>query len=83
MEYEKIYVETLVRFPAEGGMRPVAVIWENGSRFEIDRIKFIDRAPARVSAVMPMRYTCVMGGREKYLYFEEEGLRWLVERERL
>ena len=45
--------------------------------------KFIDRAPARVSAVLPMRYTCVMGGREKYLYFEEERLRWFVERERL
>jgi hypothetical protein len=30
-----------------------------------------------------MRYTCVMGGREKYLYFEEDEQRWFVERERL
>lgn len=83
MEYEKIYVETLVRFPAEGGMRPVAVIWENGSRFEIDRIKFIDRAPARVSAVLPMRYTCVMGGRGKVSVFRRRDAALVRGKERL
>lgn len=70
-------------FPRKGGCAPSPSSGKTAAVSEIDRIKFIDRAPARVSAVLPMRYTCVMGGREKYLYFEEERLRWFVERERL
>ena len=37
------------------------------------------RAPARVNAVLPVRYTCVIGGKEKLIYFEPERMRWFVE----
>ncbi len=79
MEYEKIYVSVAVRFPQEGGMRPLYIEWENGRRFSIGRIKFIEHASARVGSVLPVRYTCVIAGKEKFLYFEPEEQRWFVE----
>lgn len=82
MEYEKVYVETIVRFAADGGMRPLYIVWEDGGKYKIDRVKFAARAPARVPSVLPLRYTCMIGGRERYLYFEEERRRWFVERAR-
>lgn len=83
MEYERVNVETVVRFAKDGGMRPLYIVWEDGRTYEIERIRFIERAPARVSAVLPVRFTCVMGGTDKYLYYEAGSQRWFVERPRL
>ena len=80
MEYEKIYVETVVRFSVTGGMRPLYIVWEDGERYAVDKVRFIDRAPARVGSVMPVRYTCVMNGREKLLYYEPADEKWFVEK---
>ena len=34
----KVYVEVDVRFLKDGGMRPIALVWEDGHRYEIDRL---------------------------------------------
>ena len=83
MDFEKIYVEVIVRFLAEGGMRPIYIIWNDGRKFEIDKVRYIERAPARVSSVLPMRYTCSVGGKDKYLYYESAEERWFIEKERV
>lgn len=77
-----MYVEVVAKFPAGGGMRPLYIVWEDGRKYEIDRVKSVGRAPARVSSILPVRYTCVFGGRERCLYFEEAEKRWFVERVR-
>ena len=82
MEYEKVYVEMIVRCAREGGMRPIMLVWEDGRRYEIDRVKFAERAPSRAPSVVPVRYTCLIGGTERHLYYEEEDRRWFVERKR-
>lgn len=79
MAYKKVCVEILGRFSAEGGLRPVELVWADGKRYSIERVRFVERAPARVGAVLPVRYTCLLNGREKYLYFEPEKMRWFVE----
>ncbi len=79
MEYRKVCVEILARFSRYGGIRPVEVVWEDGRRFPVDKLKYIEQAPARVSAILPVRYTCMMGGRERRLYYEPEKERWFVE----
>ena len=79
MQYEKVCVEIFARFLSSGGLRPVELLWTDGARYPIDRTKFIERAPARVPAVLPIRYTVVIGGRERYLYFEPEKMCWFVE----
>lgn len=60
-------------------MRPIELKWQDGEVYLIDRVRFAERAPARVSAILPIRYTCLIGGREKYLYFEPEKMQWFVE----
>ncbi len=77
MRYEKVYVEVLVRFKKEGGMRPVAVVWEDGRAFPIDKIIKTGLAPGKTGAVLPIRYVCAFGEKIRPLYFEKE--RWYVE----
>lgn len=79
MDYQKVHVEVEVKFLKEGGMRPVRIKWTDGRMFLIERVKFIERASARVGSVLPVRYTCILAGREKYLYYEPEEMRWFVE----
>lgn len=79
MDYQKVHVEVEVKFLKEGGMRPVWVKWEDGRKFQVERIKFIERASARTGSVLPVRYTLIIGGREKRLYYEPEDMRWFVE----
>lgn len=79
MQYRKVCVEVTARFSKEGGVLPLSLVWEDGHRFTVDRVKAVEAAPARVGALLPVRYTCVIGGREKWLYLEPEKLRWFVE----
>lgn len=58
---------------------PLSLVWEDGRTLSIDRVKAVEHAAARVSALLPVRYTCVILGRERWLYFEPEKQRWFVE----
>lgn len=79
MEYKKVCVEVIARFSEKGGVFPMELFWPDGTRFSVDRVRSVERAPARVNAVLPVRYTCVIRGREKFLYFEPDHMRWFVE----
>ena len=79
MDYQKVHVEVEVKFLKEGGMRPEWIKWEDGRKFFIEQIKYIERASARAGSVLPVRYTLMLGGREKFLYYEPEDMRWFVE----
>lgn len=79
MGYKKICVEVLARFLAEGGVRPIQIVWSDGRRYPVERICSVQRAPARVSAVLPLRYICIISGQEKALYYEPDRMRWFVE----
>lgn len=80
MAYEKIYVEVVVRFHADGGMRPLEIKWADGERYVVDRVKYVERAPSRTGALVCKRYTILISGFEKCLYYEEGRERWFVER---
>ncbi len=79
MGYRKVYIEVSARFAAEGGVRPVELVWSDGRKYAVDRVRFAERAPAHVPSVLPVRFTCMIGGKEKFLYFEPDRLRWFVE----
>ncbi|MBQ8427524.1 MAG: hypothetical protein IJX16_07200 [Clostridia bacterium] len=80
MRYEKVYVGVVAKFSADGGLRPMEIIWKDGQRFTVDRVKYIERAPSRVGGILTKRYTVIINGFEKQLYFDERGERWFVER---
>lgn len=79
MEYKKVWIEVVTRFLSEGGMRPEELVWSDGRRYLIERVRFVERVPAHVPSMLPVRYTCMIGGKEKYLYFEPQKQRWFVE----
>ena len=43
MESSKVYVEVVARFDQEGVMMPMAFTWEDGTKYEIDRVKSKER----------------------------------------
>ncbi|HIX06769.1 MAG TPA: hypothetical protein H9865_11845 [Candidatus Fournierella pullicola] len=73
---EKRYVAVDVRFAAEGRLRPLQIVFDQGHIYEIDRIKDVCRRAADVGGVGD-RYTCIIQGHERYLWFEKG--RWFVE----
>ena len=82
----KAYVEVDAAFSTEGGLEPKAIIWEDGRRFEITRVTDMRAAPAEIAGGRGDRYTIVLNGQTRYLFFEhatdtESGVqgRWFVE----
>ena len=80
MLYEKVYVGVIAKFDIEGGLKPIQIIWQDGQRFIIDRIKYIERAPSKTGGILTKRYTIIVEGFEKQLYYESRLERWFVER---
>ena len=80
MQYEKVYVEIVVKFALDGQIRPLFINWRDGERFYIDRLKRIEKAPARAGSLITRRYTVLINGLERYLYYELNTERWFVER---
>lgn len=78
MESAKVYVPVVVEYAADGGLKPVSFVWEDGTRYEIDRVLDVRRAASLKAGGMGTRYTCRVRGRQTYLYLEED--RWFMER---
>lgn len=76
MDREKKYVPVLVRFDAEGKMRPVEIEFEEGQVFAVDRILDVRQAACQSVGGVGDRYTCRILGKETYLWFEKG--RWFV-----
>lgn len=76
MRYKQ-YVSVVARFSPDGDLRPLEILWPDGTRYEITRVLDVKpRASLRVGGV-GMRYTCVIHAKETYLFLEEN--RWFVE----
>ena len=85
----KTYVEVSVIFDEDGRMTPRTLLWEDGTRFEIDRILDVRPAPALRGGGYGDRYTIRIGRQQSYLFFERSTAlsgtqvgRWFVERKR-
>ena len=83
----KTYVEVSVTFDEDGRMTPRTITWEDGTRFEIDRVLDVRPAPALRCGGQGDRYTVMIGGQQRYLFFEhstdmdDSNLgRWFIER---
>ncbi|CAK7087470.1 MAG: hypothetical protein ENTB_04229 [Enterocloster aldenensis] len=75
---EKKYVRVKAEFTPEGNLVPLCVVWDDGRKFEIDRVKQCDRAASRKAGGVGLRYVCLIRGREAVLYYEEN-YKWFVE----
>ena len=83
----KVYVPVDVEFRSDGVMLPREIIWEDGTRYEIDRVLDIRQAAAMKAGGQGDRYTVMINGMQSYLFFERSANqtgntigRWFVER---
>lgn len=83
----KVYVDVIARFNSEGVLIPLSLTWEDGEKFDIDRVTDIRQAAAMKAGGQGDRYTIWVRGRQSYLFFERNQSltgnnlgRWFVER---
>jgi len=86
----KVYVPVDVRFDETGRMLPHTITWEDGTKYEIDKVTDIRPAPAQKAGGQGDRYTVWIGGKQSYLFFERAATvigcnlgRWFVERKEI
>ena len=69
-QYRKQYVNVRVDFSDEGVMLPRSIIWTDGQEYPIDRIRDVRSAPALKAVGQGDRYTVVISGQDRFLFFE-------------
>ncbi len=74
---EKLYVEVVVDVDADGTTTPLAIVWEDGRRFDVDRVVERRHAASMKVGGYGVRYTVQIGGRERHLWQDDRG--WYVE----
>lgn len=86
----KVYVPVDVEFRSDGTMLPRIIVWEDGTKYEIDRVLDIRQAAAMRAGGQGDRYTVMIDGKQSYLFFERSASltgnnigRWFVERRTL
>ena len=84
---DKVFVAVNVDHREYGVMIPREITWENGRKFEIDKVSDIRQAAAMKAGGQGDRYTITVQGKQSYLFFERSTNqtgnnigRWFVER---
>lgn len=75
----KVYVDVLAEFSKDGLLIPKEITWEDGRRYEITRVKDKRRAASTRAGGVGERYTCVVDGKEIFLFYEDNNM-WFMER---
>ena len=73
----KVFVEVVARFTKDGRKIPMNITWENGTRYDIDKVTGVCRAASLKAGGQGMRYSCRIKGHDTYLWLEDD--KWFVE----
>lgn len=73
----KVYVGVESYTDETGHLLPRIVHWEDGRRFEIQKVTDERRAASLRAGGNGMRYTCLINGQTVFLFFENP--RWFVD----
>lgn len=74
----KVYVSVKAIFHQDGRLQPVSFLWEDEREYAIDRIIDARRAASLKGGGIGMRFTCMVQGKQTYLFWDED--RWFMER---
>ena len=77
----KIYVRVNADFMEDGRIMPRFLVWEDGTKFEIDKVTDIRQAASLKAGGCGMRFACMIRGEVHYLFYEGN-FRWFVEAKR-
>lgn len=73
----KVFVDVTATFTKGGNLLPLWFIWEDGKRYEIDKVFDNKKAASLKVGGQGMRYRCRVSGKDVYLFLEEG--RWFME----
>lgn len=73
----KVYVDVTLKQDKYGAIMPLTVTWEDGRKYEIDRVLDVRRAASTKVGGAGVRFTVRILGKETYLF--NDGERWFVE----
>ena len=65
-----VYIEVEARFTLLGQVIPLEVIWSDGRRFAVTRVRSVSNASPRAASVCPVRYDCEIEGERRCLYYD-------------
>jgi hypothetical protein len=83
MENEKkVYVDVTENRMKDGSLIPLSFVWENGVRYEVDRVIDVRPAASLKAGGAGLRYTVKVRMRETHMFLEEEEgkAKWFMER---
>ena len=75
----KVYVDVLAEFSRDGVLLPKEITWEDGRKYEITRLIDKRRGATTKSGCVGDIFTCVVDGKEIFLYYEDNNM-WFMER---
>lgn len=78
MNPNKVFVDVVASFDREGRLRPLSFTWEDGRRYEIDRITHAEQCASRRVGGVGMCYSVWVEGKECHLFYEFG--KWFMER---
>lgn len=79
MKFKKVYVVMNVQVQPDGSIRPMSMVWEDGTIYEIDRVLHIVPAASLKVSGCGTRYTVIIEGKQRDVF--DEGGKWFVEKE--
>ena len=74
---KKRYVPVIVRFDADGQLRPQIIEFDEEHKYVIDKVLDVRRAACQTVGGVGDRYTVRVQGKERYLWFERD--KWFIE----
>lgn len=74
----KQFVSVEAKFDTDGNLLPLSIIWDDGRKFEIDRVTDVRYSASLKSGGTGLRYTCRIGNHLRYLYLDDK--RWFIEK---
>ena len=77
IQRKKRYVPVIVRFDADGKLRPQIIEFDEEHKYVIDKILDVRRAACQTVGGVGDRYTVKVQGEERYLWLEKG--RWFIE----
>lgn len=73
----KVFVNVIVNYNKEGLLMPDSFIWENGEKYDIDKVIDYKKAPSLAVGGQGIKYKCRVRNKEISLFLEED--KWFIE----
>lgn len=74
----KISIGVTVYHSKEGKIKPLCLHWEDGRKFEVDRLLDVRQAASLKAGGYGTRYTCRISNKQVYLFYVDG--KWFVEK---